>query len=135
MNDPKTLIQMGNADLARGAFAQAESLFERAVALDARAHPAWSALANIRVQRGDRAGALDAALKAAELRPDHWPYRLQAGQALVLNNRLEDGLGHMEAARDAAPTNYFVLESLGMAYVQAFRADDAHRTFEIGRAH
>lgn len=129
MNDPKTLIQMGNADLARGAFAQAESLFERAVALDARAHPAWSALANIRVQRGDRAGALDAALKAAELRPDHWPYRLQAGQALVLNNRLEDGLGHMEAARDAAPTNYFVLESLGMAYVQAFRADDAHRTF------
>ncbi len=60
------LLALAEALLERGAASEAEARLVRALALDPACADAWRAFARLREQAGDRAGAADAWLRAAE---------------------------------------------------------------------
>jgi tetratricopeptide (TPR) repeat protein len=103
----------------RGELAAAEPLYEEIVRRAPDYFPAWINLGALRNQRGDHAGALEAADRAIAARPDVPNGYVVRGNALRGLRRPAEAVGAFEAALARAPASAEALFGVGAASLEA----------------
>ena len=92
------LVREGKRARADGKTAEALRLFERALAHDARSHPALIGLSDLHFDRAEYSRAVSHAQRAVKLAPGNAEYRIRLGDAQYKMFRYEEARAAYEAA-------------------------------------
>lgn len=96
--EPLFIANYGAALAAAGRPGEAESVLRGAVAAHPASAESWSGLAQVLIQRGGRGAAIEAAERAAALRPDDAQTHLLLGWSLLSKSRPDEALVHLRRA-------------------------------------
>jgi Flp pilus assembly protein TadD len=113
--------------------ASAESSLVESTKLDATRIKAWTNLARVRHELGNRTGALEAAEKALEIDPTSADALHQKGRALMELNRGDEALVALTTARGLDASNGYVANTLGLLLIQLGRPGDAIEPLEAAK--
>jgi Flp pilus assembly protein TadD len=113
--------------------ASAESSLVESTRLDATRIKAWTNLARVRHELGNRTGALEAAEKALELDPTSADALHQKGRALMELNRGDEALAVLTTARGLDAGNGYVANTLGLLLIQLGRPAEAIEPLEAAK--
>lgn len=132
-DDPRVHYLLGLALWKSDQTALAETMLERAAALDPKSVKTWTNLARVRLELDEAKTALEAADGALSIDPASGPALHQRGRALALLGRRDEALDALRLARDADPSNGYVANTLGYWLIQSGRSDDAVPHLEAAR--
>jgi len=108
----------------RGRAGEADSLWTRAIALDSTYMPAWSNLAQVRVDQGRGADARALLEHAVRINPDYIDATRRLGGLLAAEGDTKS-IAYLERMASSPDTTDELFVALGQAYVDANRLDDA----------
>jgi protein O-mannosyl-transferase len=108
----------------RGRVGEADSLWTRAMALDSTYMPAWSNLAQVRVDQGRVADARALLEHSARINPDNVDATRRLGGLLAAQGDTKS-ISYLERMASSPDTTDELFVALGQAYVDANRLDDA----------
>ncbi len=108
-----TLLQIGKVHKELGELDQAKAVLEQAIALDANHDEVNSELSQIYEEEGEIELALEAGLKALELKPESPDYQYFAGVLLYKAERPQEAITLLEKAKTARPWFHGVYFNLG----------------------
>ncbi|HEY2165493.1 MAG TPA: tetratricopeptide repeat protein, partial [Gemmatimonadaceae bacterium] len=108
----------------RGRVGEADSLWTRSIALDSTYMPAWSNLAQVRVDQGRGAEARALLEHAVRINPDYVDATRRLGGLLAAQGDTKS-ISYLERMASSPDTTDELFVALGQAYVDANRLDDA----------
>ena len=108
----------------RGRVGEADSLWIRAIALDSTYMPAWSNLAQVRVDQGRVADARALLEHSVRINPDNVDATRRLGGLLAAQGNTKS-ISYLERMASSPDTTDELFVALGQAYVDANRFDDA----------
>ena len=127
---PSTWITIGMIDAQRGAFAEAEADFARAIDRGPRASLAYRELGRAQQSARQLEKAEASFRRAVDLEPDSWANHAALGSFLLASNRHAEAEQAYLEASGRAPDNARILSNLGGLYYRQGRFDDAERVLQ-----
>lgn len=111
----------------RARIGEADSLWQRGIAIDSTYMPAWSNLAQIRVDQDRIADARALLEHALRISPDYVDATRRLGGLLALQGDTKS-IPYLERMANSSEASDEMLVALGQAYIDAARPDDAIAT-------
>ena len=127
---PSTWITMGMIDAQRGAFAEAEADFARAIDRGPRASLAYRELARAQQRAGQNEKAEASFRRAIELDSESWANYAALGSFLLVSNRHAEAEQAYLAASGRAPDNARIWSNLGGLYYLQGKFDNAEQVLQ-----
>jgi predicted Zn-dependent protease len=126
------LAYLGTTSAERGQYAEAATLYERAIAADPRqAVPYYLAAdALLKLPEVDEARVARHLSRAIELEPDFAPARLALAKLYVRTERLAEAAAEFERVVQLDPGSSVAFYQLGRVYVRLKRPADAQRVMD-----
>jgi eukaryotic-like serine/threonine-protein kinase len=127
---PSSWVTLGMIDAQRGAYADGERSFRKAIDRGPRTSAAYRELGRLQLRQGQYDLAETSYRKAIELDPESWSNHNALGGFLSNVRRYGEAEQAFLAATSKAPDNARVWSNLGALYYLQGKYDDAEKTLE-----
>jgi tetratricopeptide (TPR) repeat protein len=129
-NLAEAYIELGQAMMAKGDLAAAETALHKATDINNKSFTAYEALGRVFLKRKDFDHALEAAKRSTDINPYHTQAWLLDGDAYMANNKNDLALTSYKRAVELYPSLAEAHRSLRDAYKKLARKDDASKEDE-----